>query len=185
VRNVVEPAMAARLRGLGVDDPRRYLNSGVLLMDLELLRRRGTAAELLRCVHERGDELLWVDQDALNLVLGDDWHELPPRWNAQNSLWSWRPWAVDVLGAEAVDDAVRTPAVLHFEGPWLCKPWHYLCTHPFVDRYRRVHADTPWGGTPLTDRTVATRAIRRLPAARQVPAYVRLVRLRRRVRRSR
>lgn len=180
VRNVVEAAAADRLRSLGAD-PQRYLNSGVLLMDLEELRRRGTAAALTACVRERGDRLLWVDQDALNLVLGDDWHELPPRWNAQNSLWSWTSEAVEVFGVDAVADATRAPAVLHFEGPWLCKPWHYLCTHPWADEYRRTLAETPWGGAPLTDRTPVTRAIRRLPQRRQVDAYVRLVRLRRRL----
>ena len=179
VRNVVEPAMVARLTALGVPDPSRYLNSGVLVMDLERMRRNRSAAALLRCVHERGGELLWVDQDALNLVLGDDWHELHPRWNAQNSLWDWSDWAADVLGADRAEQARGDPAVLHFEGPWLCKPWHYLCRHPCTATYRQMLAQTPWAGTALTDRTVATRVLRRLPRDRQVDAYVRLVRWRR------
>lgn len=184
VRNVVEPGMAARLTALGVADPRRYLNSGVLVMDLAAMRRDGTAAALLRCVHERGDQLLWVDQDALNLVLGHDWHELHPRWNAQNSFWDWSQWAQDVLGHDAVDQARSAPCVLHFEGPWLCKPWHHLCRHPYTATYRQVLAQTPWAGTPLTDRTPATRAIRHLPRDRQVDAYLRLLRARAWVRRA-
>jgi lipopolysaccharide biosynthesis glycosyltransferase len=180
VRNVVEPSMAVRLTDLGIPDPRRYLNSGVLVMDLARMRRQGSAATLLRCVHERGDDLLWVDQDALNLVLGDDWTELPARWNAQNSFWDWPQWAADVLGSAEVEQARRAPAVLHFEGPWLCKPWHYLCRHPYVQTYRSVLSETPWAGTPLVDRTAATRLLRRLPRDRRVGAYVRLVRWRRR-----
>jgi lipopolysaccharide biosynthesis glycosyltransferase len=184
VRNVVEPSMAARLTALGVADPRRYLNSGVLVMDLAAMRREGTAATLLRCVHERGAELLWVDQDALNLVLGDGWHELDPKWNAQNSFWDWPQWAQDVLGADAVEQARSAPAVLHFEGPWMCKPWHFLCRHEYTETYRALLAQTPWAGAPLTDRTAATRAIGQLPRAWQVDAYLRLLRGRARVRRA-
>lgn len=184
VRNVVEPGMVARLGALGVVDHRRYLNSGVLVMDLAAMRREGTAAALLRCVHERGDQLLWVDQDALNLVLGRGWHELHPRWNAQNSFWDWPRWAADVLGDDAVAQAREAPAVLHFEGPWMCKPWHHLCKHPYTGAYRQLLAQTPWAGAPVTDRTPVTRAIRHLPRERQVDAYLRLLRVRARFRRA-
>lgn len=181
VRNVVEPGMRDRLARLGVQDPRRYLNSGVLVMDLRRMREAGSADALLRCVRDRGPELLWVDQDALNLVLGDAWAELHPRWNAQNSFWDWPVWAQEVLGGTALAEATAEPAVLHFEGPSLCKPWHYLCRHVHVDAYRAALSQTPWAGQPLADRTVLTRAVRRLPRDRRTAAYLRLLRLRSRL----
>ena len=184
VRNVVEPSAADRLRTLGLD-PDRYLNSGVLVMDLARMRENGSSAALLDAVRREGERLVWVDQDALNLALGDDWLELHPRWNAQNSLWSWADLAERLLGADVVRAARADPAVLHFEGPWLNKPWHYLCDHPHVEEYRAVLRQTPWAGTPLTDRTIGTRAIRHLPRHRRTAAFVRLVRARRTARRLR
>jgi len=95
-----------------------------------------------------------------------------------NSLWTWRARAIDVLGEAAVDEAVSDPAVLHFEGPSLCKPWHYLCEHPWRDAYRAVLRQTPWGDVALEDRTVGTRLIAHLPKERRLPAFRRLDRAR-------
>lgn len=182
VRNVLADDARERVRALGAD-PDRYLNSGVLVMDLARMRAEGTARALARCLQERGDTLLWVDQDALNVVLGDRWAELPARWNAQNSFWDWPDLAARVLGSEQRADAVAHPAVLHFEGPWLCKPWHYLSAHEHTSRYREVLRRTPFGDVPLADRTPATRLIRRLPEDRRTAAFLRLLRLRRRLHR--
>lgn len=175
VSNVVHPDMRARLRDLGLD-PANYLNSGILVMDLAAMRADGSAAATLRYIADEGDRLLWVDQDALNVVFAGAWAPLHPRWNAQNSFWTWRPWAANLFGEQLVSEAVADPGILHFEGPWLSKPWHYLCQHPYAARYRQMLAATPWHGRPLEDRTIATMAIRMLPANKRVGAFLRLQR---------
>lgn len=178
VANVVEPSMWPFVRSLGVADPRDTLNSGVLLLDLAALREDRGFDTALAFAAARGEDLPWADQDALNATFDGRWHHLHPRWNAQNSLWTWRPLAEAVFGAEAVQRATTAPAVVHFEGPHVCKPWHYLSEHPWRDAYRRTLARTPWAGTPPTDRTAVTRLIRRLPGDRRIPAYLWLLRAR-------
>jgi lipopolysaccharide biosynthesis glycosyltransferase len=173
VSNVVEPDKQPRLAELGITDPRRYFNAGVLVMNLALMREEDSLDRIMSYVAARRDELAWFDQDALNVVF-NRWHPLEPRWNAQNSMWFWAPWAREVFGEDALREAVSTPAILHFEGPSVVKPWHYLCQHPFRHRYRQTLAMTPWRDEPLLERTPATRMIRRLPKALQLPAYVRL-----------
>jgi lipopolysaccharide biosynthesis glycosyltransferase len=157
----------------------------VLVLDLDWLRTRDLASQLLDVVRSRGEALLWVDQDALNLVLGVDWCELHPRWNAQNSLWRWPQLAADVFGARGAREATESPAILHFEGPSLAKPWHYLCAHPYRTAYLETAARTPWGPVQLADRTVATRLIAGLPNRWRIPAYVQLLATRERFRPSR
>jgi len=183
VANVVEPRMRWHLERLGLAD-RPYLNSGVLVMDLDWMRRYDSPRQLLDCLRERGEQLMWVDQDALNLVFGEDCVLLHPRWNAQNSLWRWPALAAEVFDRAAVREAVADPAVIHFEGPSIAKPWHYLCTHPFAPAYRAVAAATPWGAVQLSDRTPATALIARTPRSWRLPLYVRLLRARRWFRRS-
>jgi lipopolysaccharide biosynthesis glycosyltransferase len=184
VTNVVEPRMRWHLERLGLA-ARPYLNSGVLLMDLDWMRRHDSPRLLLECLRDRADELMWVDQDALNLVFGDDWVPLHPRWNAQNSLWRWPDLAAEVFGRAQLDEALTDPAVLHFEGPSIAKPWHYLCTHPYASAYRDVAARTPWGPVQLSDRTAATALIARTPRSWRLPLYVRLLQMRSWFRRSR
>lgn len=174
VRNVVQPGMRQRLRSIGVTDPMRYLNSGVLLMNLDHLRRHDGVGSLLDFVHEHASELLWVDQDALNVVFDGQWLDLHPRWNAQNSFFKWTAWSEEAVGPVLLQETLVDPAILHFEGPSMSKPWHYLSEHAYRDQYRATLADTPWRGTPLEDRTAATRLLAKLPWRVRVPAYLKL-----------
>jgi len=85
-----------------------------------------------------------------------------------------------VFGAAAVEEARTRPAIRHFEGPSLNKPWHYLGDAAMQDAYMAFRRRTPWPEVDMEDRTPATRLIRRLPEQRRTPAYLRLLRLRRR-----
>lgn len=183
VANVVEPALHGHVAELGINDPANVFNGGVLLMDLDVWRAAGAVERIVRYASTSGVPLLWADQSALNAVFAGEWVHLHPRWNAQNSFWTWRPWAEEVFGTEAIRTATDHPAIVHFEGPILAKPWHYLCQHPWVGEYRATLALTPWAETPVEDRTVATRAIRRLPPSTRLPVYLRLLRARARARR--
>ena len=176
VSNVVEPAMRPHVHSLGISDHRRFLNSGVLLMDLDAMRAADDVGRLLRYASDRASDLVWPDQDALNAVFADRWTPLHPRWNAMNSLWIWRPWAEEVFGAAAVEQATNDPALLHFEGPHVCKPWHFLSTHTWRAQYRSELDRTPWAPVELDDRRLATRAIALLPERYWGAAYLRLKR---------
>ena len=143
VTNVPEQHMLGHARELGLAGPERYFNSGVLLMNLELMRRDGCAAALRECALDRSGHLLWPDQDALNLVLGERRHALHPRWNLMNSIRSF-PWSADLFAPGAVAEAIRDPAIIHFEGPRQNKPWHVLCDHPYRDAYLAHRRQTPW-----------------------------------------
>lgn len=177
VRNVLAVEEEARLGDLGLD-PAGFFNSGVLLLDLAQLRRESFIDEVAAAAASLGTRMQWPDQDVLNVVFSGRWRSLHPRYNAQNSLFEWHDRAAEVLGAQALEEARRDPAILHFEGPYLCKPWHVLSQHQWRDRYRAVLARTPWAGVPLEDDRRLTRAIARLPGSWQLPVYEQVVRAR-------
>lgn len=178
VANVVEPAFHEHVRDLGLDPTGGYFNAGVLVMDLAAMRRGGTVDSLTDYVREHGQRLIWFDQDALNVVFAGSWHHLHPRWNSQNSLRIWPEWATEVFGAEARAEAVDQPAIVHFEGPAVLKPWHILCGHPSRERYLRTLASTPWAAQPVEGTTPLNRIISRLPEDRRLPAYIRTLKAR-------
>jgi lipopolysaccharide biosynthesis glycosyltransferase len=175
VANVVEPGARDHVARIGVGYPGGFFNSGVLLFDLDHMRRAGSTDRLVQFAVDYGEKLVWPDQDTLNVVFDGRWHSLHPRWNAQNSLWSWRAWAIEVFGEQQVEEAVRDPAIRHFEGPSVAKPWHYLCPMPHRESYRRTLAQTPWAGEPLQDCTVPTRVIARLPHRWRLQVYRRFL----------
>jgi lipopolysaccharide biosynthesis glycosyltransferase len=178
VANVIEPARREHVAGIGVSYRGGFFNSGVILFDLDRMRREGSSAQLVKFARDYGQKLLWPDQDALNVVFSSRWHSLHPRWNAQNNLWSWRTWAIELFGAERVEEAVSDPAIRHFEGPSVAKPWHYLSPVPHRDVYLETLAQTPWADEPLEDRTISTRLIARLPRRWRLDAYRRVVQMR-------
>jgi lipopolysaccharide biosynthesis glycosyltransferase len=164
VTNVWEPWNLAYVESLALEKP--YFNSGVLLMNLELMRRDDATGKLLALAAEKG-WLPWGDQDALNIVLGHRRLELHPRWNFMNSLVIF-DWAPDVLGEQAVREAVAAPALRHFEGPDANKPWHVLCAYPDDQAlYLRHRRATPWGDFELEGATRRTRLLRRLRGLRR------------------
>ena len=111
--------------GAGLSGPEEYFNAGVLLLNLDKMRRDGSTDRLLHYARANAGRLVWRDQDALNVVIGANHVRLHPRWNCMNSVIEF-PQSIDVFGAVAVAEARGHPAIRHFEGPSLHKPWHYL-----------------------------------------------------------
>lgn len=142
VTNVLPPDSVDRSKPLEIGS-HRYFNAGVMLLNLDLMRREESSQALCDYGRAHAAELVWRDQDALNVVLGSSRVALHPRWNCMNGIFIF-PWSTDVLGLEAVAEARANPAIRHFEGPGPYKPWHYLCEREWRDAYRRHRRGTPW-----------------------------------------
>ena len=162
VTNVLQSDHTNRPAELGLPAD-SYFNSGVLLMDLEGMRRDGCTDEVMAWALAHWDKLAWPEQDALNVVLGARRLGLHPRWNLMNSILLF-PASVDVFGADVVAEARAHPAIRHFEGPSVNKPWHYLCERGMRDLYFEHRCHTPWPEYELEGATVRNR-LRRLLSA--------------------
>ncbi|HEX2234342.1 MAG TPA: glycosyltransferase family 8 protein [Thermoleophilaceae bacterium] len=149
VTNVFPDHSAARARpaALGLSGPEQYFNSGVLLLNLDEMRRDGTSDKILDFA--RSNELLYPDQDALNAVMARRRLALHPRWNCMNSLFVY-PWADEAFPTGQADEARRRPGIRHFEGPAENKPWHRDCGHEGRELYFEQRRETPWRRVRLT-----------------------------------
>jgi lipopolysaccharide biosynthesis glycosyltransferase len=167
VTNVFEPWNEGYPASMGLDlnGPRSYFNSGVLLMNLDAMRRDDSATAIRDWALANTDRLPWGDQDALNAVLAERRVELHPRWNCMNSVLLFDS-AADVFGAEAVAEARAHPGIRHFEGPGYNKPWHLLAPRDIRDPYIRHRRETPWpkltpeGRTPRNILKLGARRLR-------------------------
>jgi lipopolysaccharide biosynthesis glycosyltransferase len=155
VTNVLPRHYEQRLVAAGFDT-RNYFNAGVLLMDLELMRRDRCSDAMLNYGVSHAESLVVRDQDALNAVLGERRLFLHPRWNCMNSFFVY-PWAGEMFDADALAEAKAKPAIRHFEGPGLNKPWHYLCEWDSRSLYAMHRSQTPWPRFRPEGKTVRNR----------------------------
>lgn len=151
VTNVLGPQDIDRPKALEIEGPQGYFNAGVMVMNLDLMRRDESSRAVSEYARAHADALPWRDQDAFNVVLGARRIPLHPRWNCMNGIQIF-PWSGDVLGPEAVAEAIENPAIRHFEGPAPYKPWHYLCHPMWRDLYKRHRRATPWPHVRLQGR---------------------------------
>jgi lipopolysaccharide biosynthesis glycosyltransferase len=167
VTNVFQPDHVGRLAALGLGDDGPYFNSGVMLLNLEIWRRERLTEQLLDYARANREKLDWPEQDALNVILGERRLPLHPRWNCMNSILLF-PASAEVFGFRTVEEARRNPAIRHFEGPSINKPWHYLCQRENRELYLRHRRETPWPELQLEGRTPRN-ALRRFRRALRRP----------------
>lgn len=115
-----------RLAVLGIRADNTYVNSGVLVMDLDRWRRDNLVNRIFAFIAENGEKLVFHDQDALNVVLQGDIALQDRRWNLQVVLYS--RFARRVLPVDHRDSktARRDPAIVHFstgQKPWTFRAW--------------------------------------------------------------
>ena len=139
VENIPLPWLPNRAHDLGLP---AYFNSGVLLLNLDAMRADDRTRALEDSARSRAADLLWPDQDVLNIVLGERRVALHPRWNAMNALFAY-PEGAQTFSAQMVEEALREPGIRHYEGPGANKPWHVDFPHPHGELYAR-HRAAAW-----------------------------------------
>ena len=133
------------------------------------MRPCSRSAALEEFARGHAPELLWRDQDALNVVLGGRRLPLHPRWNCMNSILLF-PQAAEVFEPSELAEARRDPAIRHFEGPAENKPWHFLCSHELRELYAEHRRNTPWPRVRPEGMT-ARNVLRRFGLARRRPGH--------------
>lgn len=130
----------------------RYFNSGVLLMNLTQWRKENISAKLLEYLQQNPD-LIYPDQDALNVLFHDKALYLHPKWNAYKGIfhYSYKKNRPDFLTSPFIE-AAKSPAIVHFTGS--VKAWHYACGMPYADDYYVHLAKTPFKGYTPTDKNI-------------------------------
>ncbi len=103
---------------LGLTGQERYFNSGVMLMNLETIRRDFTLETVLDCLEENAQRLIMGDQDMANLLFGSRMIPIDERiYNLDERAFHYyqKHEGFDLKAVEA------QTAVIHYNGKY--KPW--------------------------------------------------------------
>lgn len=109
-----------------------YVNSGILLLNLDYWREHATTARCMEWVEANRNIAFNPDQDAINVVLKGKKVLLSERWNC------------NPVPNGNLDKLAEFPQrILHFAGP--IKPWHRYYDFALIAVYTAYRLKTPWG----------------------------------------
>ena len=134
------PSMWRPWREEKVDPMTPYLNTGLMLIDLERWRKENLTGRTLEYLEKY--TLPCVDQDALNFALNGAFDQLHPRYNSMpyHLLKMFR--YVDAVDPDQrIGEAITNPAVVHFHRSFFGKPWTYFSTHPGTKMWRALASE--------------------------------------------
>ena len=152
------PSMWRPWREEGIAPLTPYLNTGTMLINLDLWREKRLTERTLEYLEKY--ELPCVDQDALNLVLRGEFDQLHPRFNSMpyHHLKMFR-YLDTVESEQTIGEAIINPAIIHFHRSFLGKPWTFGCTHPGVDLWRKLADEVKPGWRRQFDLVSLARAL--------------------------
>lgn len=118
-----------------------YFNSGVMLMNLDYFRTHDVSRRVVEHGLANADWVRFGDQDSLVILLHSVRVPLHPRWNLLRLIIMTGD-ARKLFGQSRVSEAIRNPAILHFEGT--TKPWLDPTQHPYGRAFARYARQLPW-----------------------------------------
>lgn len=105
-------------RRLALKKQDRYINSGIMLMNLDAIRKDFSLDGVLTCLEEKMQKLLLGDQDMVNILFGRKTVFLPEEiYNLDERTYRYfnehKGWTIDTVAEET--------SIIHYNGK--CKPW--------------------------------------------------------------
>ena len=122
---------------LGIPEDSTYINSGVLLMNLKLMREKGFDVNgIFEIIEAKRNDLIYPDQDAINIYFRDSM-------KIWKNLYNYNP---GLLANEVVKWGLskkyrrqENPIIVHFMGP--VKPWSIHYRNKYCYEYQEVYKE--------------------------------------------
>jgi lipopolysaccharide biosynthesis glycosyltransferase len=106
-----------------------YFNSGIMVINLAKWREGSISEKVINYIARSTQKLVFPDQDALNVLLYNNWLELPYEWNViTEDMKRWRN--------------SNLPAIIHYTG--ISKPWQIDNFHRYKNEYYKYLRMTEW-----------------------------------------
>lgn len=139
------------VRIIGMSDSDRYINGGVLLINLKKWREgdlEGKLAEMLQKYH---GFVPHHDQGIINGICRGHIKILPPKYNCMTQFFIYRSNQIKKLfhiknyySQPELNDATANPVIVHYIAKFYDRPWFEGCIHPKRHKYMEAVKQTGW-----------------------------------------
>lgn len=146
---------------IGLKEQDIMFNSGVMLIDLILWKKKKVEDRLLKLITTYHGKIQQGDQGALNAVLARDVYCFEPRFNSVTIFYDFSYQELLIYRKppkfypkEQIIEAVENPVIIHFTTSFLSKrPWIKGCQHRYVEKWKKYKMESPWKEEPLWEDT--------------------------------
>jgi len=132
-----------RLEELKMPAGTKYFNSWVMLINAKKWRKHKSSQTVIKFIKTHQGILRYQDQDAMNAIMWNKRLPLPAKYNHMTPLMDEYPRDNNELYGKIV--------IIHYTK---LKPWNYLCTNPFLEKYFYYLEKTPWKGRKYVDKNI-------------------------------
>lgn len=120
---------APLLKKLCLKEETVYFNAGIILFNLNQIRKCITPNVYFEYARDNADKITWLDQDVLNVIFADT------KKVADYKIYNLQHFSDTKFDKEALKSMENENCVLHYIGH--IKPWHYKFTNKTLKYYRR------------------------------------------------
>ena len=142
---------------IGLDENDAYINAGVLLINLYMLRKIDMQTAVDQYMKKYVEFINYADQDILNGIFKGKIGILSPCYDVMtiNVVYTYeeinllrKP--VDFYGKEELEEAVRNPVIIHYTTNMrTIRPWYSNTNHPLAAEFKKYMEISPWKNKKL------------------------------------
>ena len=136
---------------VGMDKNDRYINSGVLLINLKKWREYNIEDKFLKFVEAYKGMVPHHDQGIINGVCRGKILVINPKFNMMPQFLMYSAHQIKKLydiehyySQCELDSAVKSPIIIHYISKFYNRPWFEDCTHPLKNLYKEYFSKTGW-----------------------------------------
>lgn len=137
---ILKGSALEHIKALQLPEEHLYFNSGVMLLNLKVLREIQLLENVKKWTQQHSDLMGNSDQDVLNAILAGSVNYFDLRWNLQAPLIA--PIKLGWKCSKEHINAVSNPAIIHYITSR--KPWRKEFKIPYQQLYFEYLSQTPW-----------------------------------------
>jgi lipopolysaccharide biosynthesis glycosyltransferase len=157
----VETYTAESKKKLGLDKSDRFINDGIVMINLREVRDRNLLEEFKKCIGEYNGNPPLLSEGVLNKVCKGKIKIIHPKFNLMSGLIDYKgnqyDYVEDYYTREIIEEAVNAPVIIHYLSAFYNRPWDINCTHPLKDLYLFYKSKSFWKEIPLEDKKLSMR----------------------------
>lgn len=127
---------------IGLGQNHQYINAGVLLMNVSLMRELNFPEHTIKLVKKNNGKIPHEDQGIINILARDRIKVIDPKYNLMPQFFMYTQKQIcslynlnDFYSSESIIASRKNPVIVHFINKFYGRPWEIDCTHPLKDKF--------------------------------------------------